>query len=154
MLFRTLIVSLGYLCSQRLSPPPNPGWPPGISIFLPWMANSRGWGLLSLKSSGVGTQKEGKCPVHRQHCNIFHWPHSRVVTFKHFSVRFFVSLNIFLCYSAIVIKIYVSDHQSLQGNVCAHVTQLVTLSVIWSRLLICVTWVALLHVGWFISFSE
>ena len=83
------------------------------------MANSRGWGLLSVKSPGVGTQKEGKCPVHRQHCNIFHWPHSRVVTFKHFNVRFFVSLNIFLCNSAILIKAYVSDHQSLQWNVCA-----------------------------------
>ena len=28
-------------------PPPPPGWPPRISIFLPWMANFQGWGLLS-----------------------------------------------------------------------------------------------------------
>ena len=154
MLFRVLTLSLGYLCSQHPPPLSNPGWPPGISIFLPWMANSRGWGLLSVKSPGVGTQKEGKCPVHRQHCNIFHWPHSRVVTFKHFNVRFFVSLNIFLCNSPILIKTYVSDHQSLQWNVCAHVTQLVIFSVIWSSLLIWATCGALLHVGWFISFSE
>ena len=29
--------------------PPPPGWPPGISVVLPWMANSRGWGLLSVQ---------------------------------------------------------------------------------------------------------
>ena len=146
-------VVFGFLLPAPPPPPPtNPGWPPGISIFWAWMANSRGWGFLSVKSPGVGTQKEGKCPVHCQHYNIFHWPHSRVVTFKHFNVRFFVSLNIFLCNSAILIKTYVSDHQSLQWN--AQVTQLVTFSVIWSSLLIWVTCGALLHVGWFISFSE
>ena len=153
MLFRTLIVSLGYLCSQR-HPLQTRADPRALAFFLPWMANSRGWGLLSVKSPGVGTQKEGKFPVHRQHCNIFHWPHSRVVAFKLFNVRFFVSLNIFLCNSAILIKTYVSDHQSPQWNVRAHVTQLVTFLVIWSSLLIWVTWGALLHVGWFISFSE
>ena len=150
MLFRALILSLGYLCFERSPPLPTRADPQALAFFLPWMANSRGWGLLSVKSSGVGTQKEGKCPVHRQHCNIFHWPHSRVVTFKHFNVRFFVSLNIFLCNSPILIKTYVSDHQNLQWNVCAHVT----FSVFWSSLLIWVTWGALLNVGWFISFSE
>ena len=151
MLFRALILSLGYLCFEPPPPPfPARADPQALAFFLPWMPNSRGWGLLNVKPPGVGTQKEGKCPVHRQHCNIFHWPHSRVVTFKHFNVRFFVSLNIFLCNSAILINTYVSDHQSLQWNVCAHVT----FSVIWSSLLIWVTWGALLHVGWFISFSE
>ena len=151
MLFKALILRLGYLCFERSPPLPTRADPQALAFFLPWMANSRGWGLLSVKSPGEGTQKEGKCPVHRQHCNIFHWPHSRVVTFKHFNVRFFVSLNIFLRNSAILIKTYVSDHQSLQWNVCAHVT----FSVIWSSLLIWVTWGALLHfVGWFISFSE
>ena len=32
---------------QLRPPPPSPDWPLGISIFLPWMANSRGWGFLS-----------------------------------------------------------------------------------------------------------
>ena len=150
MLFRALLLSLGYLCFERSTPFPARADPQALAFFWPWMANSRGWGLLSVKPPGVGTQKEGKYPVHRQHCNIFHWPHSRDVTFKHFNVRFFVSLNIFLRNSAILIKTYVSDHQSLQWNVCAHVT----FSVIWSSLLIWVTWGALLHVGWFISFSE
>ena len=150
MVFRVLTISLGYLCSQHPTPLSTRADAHALAFFLPWIANSRGWELLSVKSPGVGTQKESKCPVHRQHFNIFHWPHSRVVTFKHFNVRFFVSLNIFLCNSAILIKTYVSDHQSLQWNVCAHVT----FSVIWSSLLIWVTWGALLHVGWFISFSE
>ena len=120
MLFRGLILSLGYLYFERFPPPPlaTRADPQALAFFLSWMANSRGWGLLSVKSPGEGTQKEGKCPVHRQHCNIFHWPHSRVVTFKHFNVRFFVSLNIFLCNSGILIKTYVSDHQSLQWNLC------------------------------------
>ena len=136
MLFRTLIESLGYLCSQGPSPHPNPGWSLGISIFFALNGKFPGVGNLESQIPCVGTQKEGKCPVHRQHCNIFHWPHSRVVTLKHFNVRFFLSLNIFPCNSAILIKTYVSDHQRLQWNVCAHVTQLVTFPIVWSSLLI------------------
>ena len=44
-------------------PPPHPGSPP-------WMANSRGWGLLSCQIPRGGDEKRG--PVLRQHCNIFH----------------------------------------------------------------------------------
>ena len=80
--------------------PPSGLWPLGISIFLPWMANFRGGDYRPVKSPGVGTKKEGKSPVHRQHCNIFHWLHSRIVPFKHFNVRFFVLSNVFLCNSA------------------------------------------------------
>ena len=56
---------------NRLLPPPPRTDPPGISIFLaldgkiPWV------GTLELSNS-LGTKKEGKCPVLRQHCNIFH----------------------------------------------------------------------------------
>ena len=57
--------------SSYAQPPPPPGWPPGISIFF----------VLDGKFPGVGTEKEGKCPVLRQHCNIFYWSHSRVVPF-------------------------------------------------------------------------
>ena len=40
--------------------------------------------------------REGKClcPVLNQHCSTFHWSHSRVV---HFTVRFFVSVNVYIC---------------------------------------------------------
>ena len=44
------------------SPPPPPGWPPGISIFLPWLANSRGWGLLSCQNPRGGDKKGGLMP--------------------------------------------------------------------------------------------
>ena len=43
-------------------PPPPPGWPPGISIFLPWMANSRRWGLLSCQIPRGGDEKRGQIP--------------------------------------------------------------------------------------------
>ena len=36
-----------YISQFQLRPPPPPDWPLGISIFLPWMANSRGWEFLS-----------------------------------------------------------------------------------------------------------
>ena len=43
---------------------PAASTPSDISIFfLPWMANSRGWGFLSCQIPRVGTKKEGKCPV-------------------------------------------------------------------------------------------
>ena len=50
----------------------------------------------AVNSPGVGTKKEGKCPILRQHCNIFHWSHSESCHFKHCNVRFFVSMNVFL----------------------------------------------------------
>ena len=34
---------------------------------------SRGGDSWAVKSPGVGTKKEGECPILRQHCNIFHW---------------------------------------------------------------------------------
>ena len=49
--------------------PLPPGWPPGISIFF----------ALDGKFPEVGTKKEGKCPLLRQHWNIFHWSHSQIV---------------------------------------------------------------------------
>ena len=35
---------------------------PSISIFLPWMANSRGWGLLSWQIPRGGDEKRGQMP--------------------------------------------------------------------------------------------
>ena len=49
--------------------------PPALAFFrLGWVGDP--W---AVKSPGVGTKKEGKFPVLRQHCNISHWLHSRVV---------------------------------------------------------------------------
>ena len=31
------------------------------------------------KFPGVATKKGDKCPILRQHCNIFHWLHSQIV---------------------------------------------------------------------------
>ena len=43
-------------------PPPTSGWPPGISIFWPWMANSGRWGLLSCQMPQAGDEKRGQMP--------------------------------------------------------------------------------------------
>ena len=46
-----------------------------------------GWQILgggdswTVKSPGMGKEKEGKWPVLRQHCNILHWSNSRAVPF-------------------------------------------------------------------------
>ena len=44
------------------SPPSTPGLTSGISIFLPWMANSRGWGLLSCQIPRGADEKRGQMP--------------------------------------------------------------------------------------------
>ena len=51
--------------SANFTPPPPRADP------LRWMANSRGGDSGAVKSPGVETIKEGKCPVLRQHCNSF-----------------------------------------------------------------------------------
>ena len=62
--------------------PPPRAHPRALAFVLPlgWQIPGDGdsW---AVKSPGVGTKKEGKCPVLHQHCNIFHWLHSRTVTF-------------------------------------------------------------------------
>ena len=52
-------------CAQA----PPPGWPPRIMIFF----------AVDGKSPGVGTKKEGKCPVLRQQGNIFYSSHSPIM---------------------------------------------------------------------------
>ena len=73
------------LMHQSIPPalrPPPPGWPPGISIFFALDGKFPGGGdSWAGKSPGVGTKKEGKCPVLRQQCNIFYWSHSPIVPF-------------------------------------------------------------------------
>ena len=52
------------LCISQfhLRPGPPPGLTPGISIFLPWMANSRAWGLLSWQIPRGGEENRGQMP--------------------------------------------------------------------------------------------
>ena len=63
-------------------PPPHPrADPQALAFFWPWIANSLVGDSWAVKSPGVGTKKEGKCPVLHQHYNIFHWSHSRIMPF-------------------------------------------------------------------------
>ena len=39
-----------------------PGWSPGITIFMPWMANFQGWGLLSCQTPRGWDEKRGQMP--------------------------------------------------------------------------------------------
>ena len=72
-LFVYLLQFNGLLNAQPFLPPPRVD-PPALAFFSLWVGDP--W---AVKSPGVGTKKEGKFPVLRQHCNIFHWLHSRVV---------------------------------------------------------------------------
>ena len=49
------------------APSPRPRADPrALAFFLPWMANSRGWGLLSCQIPWGGDEKkEGECPILR-----------------------------------------------------------------------------------------
>ena len=62
-------------------PPPLRADPRHWHFFCSGWQNPGGRHLRAVKSSGVGTKKKGKCPVLRQHCNIFLWSHSRIVPF-------------------------------------------------------------------------
>ena len=60
-------------------PPPPSSWPPDIGIFGCQIPG--GGDFWAVKFPRVGTKKEDKLPVLRQHCNIFHWLHSRIALF-------------------------------------------------------------------------
>ena len=96
------------------APPPfSRADPPGISIFFFALDGKfPGVGTLEL-SNPPGTKKEGKCPVLREHCNIFVDRTVEEYHFKLFNVRFFVSINVFLCNSASLIKTSRRDETSL-----------------------------------------
>ena len=91
-------------------PPPTPSWSPGISIFfLPWMANTRGWGLLSCTILRGRDEKRGQMP--RPPSTLQHF--SLVARITHLNVRFFVSTNVFLCHSARILTILMTTCTSL-----------------------------------------
>ena len=89
-----VFVSVNPSCAQPLPPPlshthtsdiradPKALTPGHLNFFcLGWKIPGDGGDSWAVKSPAAGTKKEGKCPVLRQHCNIFHWSHSRIVPF-------------------------------------------------------------------------
>ena len=114
---------------QSIPPAPSPRLPPCpradpwvLAFFLPWIANSRGWGLLSCQISRGEDEKRGQMPrppSTLQHLSFIDltielggggvgWCH-----FKHFNVQFFVSVYVFLCNSARILTILTSTRTSL-----------------------------------------
>ena len=65
------------LMHQSIPPAPSPPPPPradprALAFFLPWMANSRGWGLLSCQIPRGGDEKRGQMP--RPPSTLQHFP--------------------------------------------------------------------------------
>ena len=60
------LLTLQVLCIRqfhlRPAPPPLPADPRALAFFLPWMANSRGWGLLSSQIPWGGDEKRRLMP--------------------------------------------------------------------------------------------
>ena len=87
-------------------PPPPPGDPRAVAFFLPWMANSRGWGLLSCQIPRGGDEKRGQMPrppSTLQHFSLIAQSNSAVLSIL--MCDFFGLINVFLCKSArILIK--------------------------------------------------
>ena len=95
-----------HLMHQSFPPalPPFHLLPQGTGIF--WALDGKfPWGgdFWAVKSPGVGTKKENKCPVPRQLCNIFI---DRTV-----DVRFFVLINVFLCNGARILTILTTNRR-------------------------------------------
>ena len=88
---------------------PRPADPRALAFFLPWMAKSRGWGLLSCQIPRGADEKRGKMsspPSTLQHFSLIAQSSNAIL-------RFFVSINAFFCNSAILIKTSRRDDTSL-----------------------------------------
>ena len=89
-------------CAQR--PPPHSPWadPRALAFFLPWMANSQKWGLLSCQIPRGGDKKRPQMPhppSTLQHFSLIAQSNNVILSILMFS--FFVSIiNVFLCNSA------------------------------------------------------
>ena len=97
---------------------PSPSPPPradsrALAFFLPWVANSRGWGL-SCQIPRGGDEKRGQMPRPRstlQHFSLTTQSSSAILSIL--MCDFFVSINVFLCNSAVLIKTSRRDDTSL-----------------------------------------
>ena len=95
-LFTFHYASVNSSCTQT-QPPPRPRRPDprALAFFLPWMANSWGWELLSCQITGGGDEKRGQIPrppSTRQHSSLIE--QSGKCHFTQFNVWFFVSINV------------------------------------------------------------
>ena len=92
-------------------PPPPPPPPPALLFYLPWMANSPAWGLLSCQIPHSGDEQRGQMPLSSVNTATFFIVRTvKYCHFKHFHVRLFVSINIVLCNGArILIKTSLRD---------------------------------------------
>ena len=59
--FKTIIIMHQLIPPASSSPPPGAD-PGALAFFLPWMVNSRGWGLLSCQIPRGGDKKRGQMP--------------------------------------------------------------------------------------------
>ena len=59
-----IYASVNSSCAQPPPPPPQPprADPRALAFFLPWMANSRGWGLVSCQFPRGGDEKKAQMP--------------------------------------------------------------------------------------------
>ena len=94
--FKTIVIM------HQLIPPASSY---ALAFFLPWMSNSRGWGLLSCQIRRVGEKKRANAPSSVNTVTFFIDRPVEQFHFKHFNVRFFVSINVFLCNSARILTI-------------------------------------------------
>ena len=90
-------------------PPPTPQADPRVLAFiLPWMANSRGWGLLSCKIPRGGDEKREQMPrppSTLQHFSLIAQSNSADLSIFMCDFQCAVSINVFPCNSArILIK--------------------------------------------------
>ena len=87
--------------APRPPPPPPRADPRALAFFLPWMANFRGWGLLSCQIPWGGAKKRGQMPrppSTLQHFSLIAQSNSAVLSI--FMCEFFGLINVFLCNSA------------------------------------------------------
>ena len=105
---------------QSIPPAPSPhaplppSWadPRALAFYLPWMANSQWWRPLDLSNLvewgckkranpvGWGRKKRANATSCVNSATFFIDRTLEQCHFKHFNVRFFVSINVFLCNSA------------------------------------------------------
>ena len=103
------------LMHQPIPPAPIPRADPwALALFLPWMANSQGWGLLSCQIPQGGDKKRRQMPhppSTLQHFSLIAQSNNAILSILMFS--FFVSINVFLCNSARILTILMMTCTSL-----------------------------------------
>ena len=92
------------LCISQfyLHPAPPQADPWALAFFLPWRANSRGWGLLSCQIPRAGNEKRGQMPSPPstlQHLSLIVLSNSAILSILSILMCDFYFINVFLCNS-------------------------------------------------------